>query len=40
MDIVELENGTIIAVGNSNSNDLDIAENKGFSDLLIIEAIP
>ena len=40
MDIAELENGTIIAVGNSNSNDLDIAENKGFSDLLIIEAIP
>lgn len=40
MDIVELENGTIIAVGKSNSNDLDIAENKGFSDLLIIEAIP
>jgi hypothetical protein len=39
MDIVELENGTIIAIGNSNSNDLDIAENKGFSDLLIIEAI-
>ncbi|MBK86498.1 MAG: hypothetical protein CMC86_04780 [Flavobacteriaceae bacterium] len=40
MDIVELENGTIIAVGNSNSNDLDISENKGFTDLLIIEAIP
>lgn len=40
MDIVELENGTIIAVGNSNSNDLDISENNGFTDLLIIEAIP
>ena len=40
MDIVELENGTIIAVGNSNSNDLDISENKGFTDLLINEAIP
>lgn len=40
MDIVELDNGTIIAVGNSNSNDLDISENKGFTDLLIIEAIP
>ena len=35
-DAVELENKTIVAVGESSSNDFDITENKGFSDLLII----
>lgn len=36
-DAVELNNRTIIAVGESNSADGDIAENKGFSDGLIIK---
>lgn len=36
-DAVELNNRTIIAVGESNSSDGDIAENKGFSDGLIIK---
>lgn len=36
-DAVELNNRTIIAVGESESNDGDIATNKGFSDLLIIK---
>ena len=40
MDVVELENGNIISVGNASSSDFDILENKGFSDLLIIEASP
>ena len=40
MDVVELENGNIISVGNTSSSDFDILENKGFSDLLIIEASP
>ncbi|WGD35606.1 hypothetical protein [Olleya sp. YS] len=35
--IAELENGTIITVGESSSNDVDITENKGFTDLLLIE---
>lgn len=35
--ITELQDGSIIAVGESTSNDLDISENKGFSDLLIIK---
>ena len=38
MGVTQLENGTIIAVGNTNSSDLDISENKGFSDVLIIKA--
>ena len=36
-DAVELNNKTIIAVGESNSEDGDIPENKGFSDGLIIQ---
>ena len=39
MDVVELENGNIISVGNASSSDFDILENNGFSDLLIIEAM-
>ncbi len=35
--ITELENGTVIVVGESSSNDADITENKGFTDLLLIE---
>lgn len=35
--VAELNNGSIIAVGDSSSNDGDIMENKGFSDLLIIK---
>ena len=38
MDVTELENGTIIGVGNSNSSNLDLPENKGFTDILIINA--
>ena len=36
-DAVQLNNGTIIAVGESNSLDGDVIENKGFTDLLIIK---
>lgn len=36
-DAIELENGSYVAVGESSSNDGDILENKGFSDLLIIK---
>lgn len=35
-DALELEDRTIITVGESNSSNLDIIENKGFTDLLII----
>ncbi|QXP60821.1 hypothetical protein [Olleya sp. HaHaR_3_96] len=35
--ITTLNNGTIIAVGESSSNDVDLTENKGFTDLLLIE---
>jgi len=35
-DAVELNNKTIIAVGESSSSDVDITENRGFSDALII----
>ncbi|TVZ56437.1 hypothetical protein OD91_1722 [Lutibacter sp. Hel_I_33_5] len=35
-DATELNNGTIIAVGESNSSDRDISVNKGFTDALII----
>lgn len=36
-DAVELSNGSIIAVGESNSSNGDVLTNKGFSDLLIIK---
>jgi len=36
-DAVELNDGTVIGVGESNSNNLDVPENKGFSDLLILK---
>ena len=35
-DAAQLDNGKIIAVGESSSTDADITENKGFTDLLII----
>jgi hypothetical protein len=36
-DVVELNDQTIIAVGDSNSYNEDILENKGFTDLLILK---
>ncbi len=36
-DIVELGNKAIIAVGESGSSDVDIPENKGFTDALLIK---
>lgn len=36
-DVAELANGSVIAIGDTASNDGDILENKGFSDLLIIK---
>ena len=36
-DSVQLNNGSIIAVGETNSSDGDILENKGFTDVLIIK---
>lgn len=36
-DAVQLQNGSFILVGESNSNDGNITENKGFTDLLIIK---
>ena len=36
-DVVEINNGAFIAVGESTSNNEDIEENKGFSDVLIIK---
>jgi len=36
-DVVQLENGTIIAVGETNSTDGDLKSNAGFSDLLILK---
>jgi hypothetical protein len=36
-DVVELNNKSIIAVGESSSSDQDIPENKGFTDALVIE---
>lgn len=36
-DSTELLNGNIIAVGESTSDDIDIIENKGFSDILIVK---
>ena len=38
MGITELNNGSIVGVGNTNSSDIDISENKGFSDVLIVKA--
>ena len=35
-DIAELNDGSVVIVGESWSSDNDIPENKGFSDLLII----
>ncbi|WP_422106447.1 hypothetical protein [Winogradskyella sp.] len=35
--VTELNNGAIIAVGDTTSNDQDILENKGFTDLLLIK---
>lgn len=35
--ITELEDGTIIAVGETASSDMDIPQNKGFTDVLTIE---
>ncbi|MEF3078100.1 hypothetical protein [Winogradskyella poriferorum] len=36
-DVAELTSGSIIAVGDTNSTDGDILNNKGFTDLLIIK---
>lgn len=36
-DVVELNNKTVVAVGESSSNDGDLEENKGFTDLLIVK---
>jgi len=36
-DVAELINGSVIAIGDTASNDGDIIENKGFTDLLIIK---
>ena len=35
-DLVELNNKTVVMVGDSNSSDGDIIENKGFSDILLV----
>ena len=36
-DAIELDDKTVIAVGESNSSNFDITENKGFTDLLILK---
>jgi hypothetical protein len=36
-DVVELNDQTIVTVGDSNSSNEDISENKGFTDLLILK---
>lgn len=36
-DIVELNDNSILVVGESNSNDKDVKGNKGFTDLLIVK---
>ena len=36
-DAVQLNNGEIIAVGESNSDNGDITDNKGFTDALMIK---
>lgn len=40
MDAITLEDGSVICVGNSDSNDFDIIQNQGFTDLLLIHAEP
>lgn len=35
--VAELNDKSVIAVGDTTSNDIDIIENKGFTDLLIVE---
>ena len=35
-DIAQLNDGSIVAVGESNSDDFDVLENKGFTDLLMV----
>ena len=40
MDSTQLQDGSIVAVGNTSSSDLDILENKGFTDLLLIRLNP
>jgi len=35
-DVVELNNKTVVMVGDSNSSDGDITQNKGFSDILLV----
>jgi hypothetical protein len=39
-DAVELSNGSVILVGETNSSNGDVIENKGFTDLLIIKIDP
>ena len=39
-DVVELANGTIVAVGESASSDFDVLVNKGFTDVLVISVEP
>jgi len=36
-DSVQLNNGTIICVGETTSNDIDLNNNKGFTDLLVLK---
>ncbi len=36
-DVVELNDESVVAVGETNSSDIDISENKGFTDLLIFK---
>ncbi|MDY0780645.1 hypothetical protein [Tenacibaculum sp. IB213877] len=36
-DAVQLQSGNYIAIGESSSNNIDIPENKGFSDILIVK---
>lgn len=36
-DAIELNDSSVIVVGESNSNDVDIVENKGFTDLLVFK---
>ena len=40
MDAITLDDGSVICVGNSDSNDFDIIQNQGFTDLLLIHAEP
>ena len=40
MDSAQLQDGSIVAVGNTSSYDIDILENKGFTDLLLIRLNP